>query len=228
MKLTSLVNLFYPLVCAGCETFLLHSEAVICTSCRHEIPLTQHLLQPENEAWQKFYGRIPVERVAALTYFHKKGIMQEVIHKLKYRGHEEVGTVIGHWFAAEIKDKLPEIPFTCIVPVPLHPKKLRERGYNQVAVFGKTLSEHLNIPYIDSVLIRARYSNTQTKKDLLARSEIGNSVFDVTDLQSLSGHHILLVDDVITTGSTLEVCCRALLKIPNIKISIACMAMSHS
>lgn len=224
---TSLINLFYPRICAGCEAFLLQDEKVICTRCRHEIPLTHHINNPNNEAFNKFYGKIPVEFALALFYFHKKGIVQEMIHKLKYKGHEEIGTAIGFWFAEELKKFQPIEDISCIVPVPLHPKKLKERGYNQVTRFGKALSESLDIPYDEHLLIRNLYTQTQTKKDVSGRTQMAKNVFDISNDISLNGNHILLVDDVITTGSTLEICSRALLKIPNVKVSILCMAMSQ-
>lgn len=224
---TSLINLFYPKICAGCESILLQDEKVICTRCRHEIPQTQHLTIAYNEAFQKFYGKIPIEFALAFFYFHKKGIVQEMVHKLKYKGHEEIGTAIGIWYAEELKNFAPLQDVSCIVPVPLHPKKQRERGYNQMTSFGKALSEQLQIPYNETVLIRNLYTKTQTKKNRLGRTEIGKNVFDITSTISLKGNHIVLIDDVITTGSTLEKCCAALLKIPDVKISIICMAMSQ-
>ena len=99
----NLINVLFPKVCAGCNSFLLSNENVICTVCRHEIPLTNHYLNPENEAFKKFYGKIPVEFASTLVYFHKKGIVQEMIHSLKYRGHEEIGTVLGQWQAEDLK-----------------------------------------------------------------------------------------------------------------------------
>lgn len=224
---TSLINLFFPRVCCGCHSFLLSSEIVICTSCRHEIPLTHHHKIKNNEAFVKFYGKIPVEFAAALFYFHKKGIVQELIHKLKYKGHQEIGEAIGNWYAEELKfvEILSDVDY--IIPVPLHPKKLKERGYNQVTTFGKALSENLYIPFIDSVLIRNIYSKTQTKKNILGRSEVVESIFGVHFDESHHNKHFLLVDDVITTGSTLEACGRELLKIPGAKLSIICMAMTQ-
>jgi len=223
----SLINLFFPRVCSGCNSILLTDEKVICTSCRHEIPLTNFHNNPNNEAVSKFYGRIPLEFAAALFHFQKKGIVQEIIHKLKYKGHEEIGEMIGLWYAEELQN-IPEIKTVdFIIPVPLHPRKLRERGYNQVTAFGKALSESLAIPYNESVLVRKVYSKTQTKKSLLKRSELNTAIFDVIYDEALIGKHFLLVDDVITTGSTLEVCSRALLKIPDAKVSIVCMAMSQ-
>jgi ComF family protein len=223
-----LLNLFFPKSCAGCHSILLREEKVICTQCRHEIPLTNHHKIKENEVIQKFYGRIPLEYGSALVYFHKKGIVQEIIHKLKYKGQEEIGEIIGEWYSEELQ-KLEEIKsIDYIIPVPLHKKRLRERGYNQVESFGKSLSSKLKIPYNNQLLYRKLYTKTQTKKDLLGRADVISTVFDVSFSEDYHGKHFLLIDDVLTTGSTLEACSRAILKIPNAKISIVCMAMSHN
>ena len=223
----NLINLFFPKACSGCNSFLLANENVICTVCRHEIPLTNHHKIENNEAVVKFYGRIPIEFAAALFYFHKKGIVQEMIHKLKYKGHQEVGTAIGYWYAEELKRIAELNSVDYIIPVPLHKKRLKERGYNQVEAFGKSLSESMAIPYNDSVLIRNVYSKTQTKKNLLGRSEVVGSIFSAVQDDSLHNKHFMLIDDVITTGSTLEACGRELLKIPGAKLSIVCMAMTQ-
>ncbi|TDE31689.1 ComF family protein [Flavobacterium ranwuense] len=224
----SIINLFFPKVCSGCSSFLLTNENVICTVCRHDIPLTNHYLNSENDAFKKFYGRIPVLHTSALFYFHKKGIVQELIHNLKYKGHEEIGTVLGEWYAEDLKTIELLESVDEIIPVPLHRRKLKERGYNQVTSFGKALSFSLNIDYNDSLLIRNVYSKTQSKKNLLGRTEGIESTFDVVFTEKDHRKHFLLIDDVITTGATLEACSRALLKIPGAKISIVCMAMAQS
>ena len=223
-----LLNLFFPKSCAGCKSLLLGNENVICTECRHEIPLTNHHKIEHNEIFQKFYGRIPLEYGSALFYFHKKGIVQEMVHQLKYKGQYEIGETIGNWYSEELRhlEQMQHIDY--IIPVPLHKKRLRERGYNQVEGFGKVLSANLKIPYNDTLLFRKLYTKTQTKKDLLGRADVITTVFDVNFTESHQGKHFLLIDDVLTTGSTLEACSRALLKIPEAKISIVCMAMSHS
>ncbi|RKS15573.1 ComF family protein [Flavobacterium sp. 120] len=224
----SIINLFFPKVCSGCSSFLLSNENVICTVCRHDIPLTNHHLNPENDAFKKFYGRIPVLHTSALFYFHKKGIVQELIHNLKYKGHEEIGAILGEWYAEDLKTIELLQSADEIIPVPLHRRKLKERGYNQVTAFGTALSSSLNIDYNDSLLIRNVYSKTQSKKNLLGRTEGIESTFDVSFTEKDHNKHFLLIDDVITTGSTLEACSRALLKIPGSKISIVCMAMAQS
>jgi ComF family protein len=223
-----LINLFFPKSCAGCESFLLSNENVICTQCRHEIPLTNHHKIENNEIFQKLYGRIPIEYGSALFYFHKKGIVQEMIHKLKYKGQEEIGATIGDWYASELKniEQMKNIDY--IIPVPLHKKRLRERGYNQVESFGKAIASNLEIPYDKGLLHRNLHTQTQTRKDFLGRADVISTVFDVNFSERHHGRHFLLIDDVITTGSTLEACSRAILKIPDAKISIICMAMAHS
>lgn len=226
--INNIINLFFPPVCAGCHSFLLSNENVICTLCRHNIPLTNHHLNPQNESFKKFYGRIPVEHTSALLYFHKKGIVQELIHNLKYKGQEEIGTVLGEWYADDLKNSEILQSVDEIIPVPLHRRKLRERGYNQVTNFGLSLSNVLNVPYNPKLLVRNIYSKTQSKKTLLNRSDGIDTIFDVVFTEKDHNKHFLLIDDVITTGSTLEACSHALLKIPGAKISIVCMAMAHS
>lgn len=223
-----LLNLFFPKSCAGCYAILLSDEKIICTQCRHEIPLTNHHLIAANEVIQKFYGRIPLEFGGALFYFHKKGIVQEMVHLLKYKGHEEISDLVGNWYGTILKDSevFKEIDF--IMPVPLHKKRLRERGYNQVEGFGKALSLQLGIPYENQLLYRKLHTKTQTKKDLLGRANVIDTVFEASFTAVHHDKHFLLIDDVITTGSTLEACSKALLKIPGAKISIACMAMTQS
>jgi len=226
--LKHLINLFFPKVCAGCRSLLMTNETVLCTNCRHELPLTQYHRDPKNEAVKKFYGKIEIEHASALLYFNKKGIVQQLIHNLKYKGQEEIGVVLGNWYAEDLKELDLKSPFDIVIPVPLHKKKFKERGYNQVTTFGKTLSESLNISYDDSILYRKKYSKTQSKKNLLGRSENIENNFDVINSEENQNKHFLIVDDVLTTGATLEACSRALLKIPGAKISIVCMAMAHS
>lgn len=224
----SIINLFFPKVCAGCKSFTGANEYVVCTVCRHELPLTNHHLNSENEAFKKFYGRLPVENVSAFLYFHKKGIVQEMIHNLKYKGHEEIGTLLGEWYADDLKNSDFVKNVDAIIPVPLHKKRLKERGYNQITNFGLALSKSFEIPLNDTILMRKVYSKTQSKKNLLGRIDGIETVFDVAFEEKDANKHYLLIDDVLTTGATLEACSKALLKIPGTRISIVCMAMAHS
>jgi ComF family protein len=225
--LNSVLNLFFPKICSCCEVLLLQNENFICTHCRHNLPVTNHHLYPDNEMFKKFYGRIPIVYASSLFYFNKKGIVQELIHDLKYRGNQEIGTILGEWYAEDLKIIQNFQTIDYIVPVPLHKRKIRERGYNQLTTFGETLSKNLAIPYNSTILTRNSYAKTQSKKNLEGRIEGMTAVFDIIFSEHHHNKHFLLLDDVITTGATLESCCRALEKIPNARISIVCMAMAQ-
>jgi len=226
--LKSLINLLFPDSCPGCDALLLEGETVVCTTCRHSMPFTLHHEDAHNETAKKFYGRLPLEHASALLYFHKEGIVQELIHNLKYRRQQQVGSLMGSWYAPFLNKVAALNDVTDVVPVPLHPKKLRERGYNQVAKFGKALASGMNIAYTDDVLLRTSYTKTQTLKNRELRAGIINTAFDVKYDNSHIGKHFLLVDDVITTGATLEACGKLLLQIPDAKVSIVTIAYAHS
>jgi len=226
--LKSLANLLFPVTCPGCDALLHDGETVVCTTCRHSMPFTQHHEDVHNETAKKFYGRLHLEHASALVYFHKEGIVQELIHNLKYRGQQKVGSLMGSWYAPQLKNIAALNDVTHVIPVPLHPKKLRERGYNQVAEFGRALAAGMDIAYTDDVLLRTSYTKTQTLKNRELRAGIINSAFNVQFNDSHCGKHFLLVDDVITTGATLEACGKLLLQIPNAKVSIVTIAYAHS
>lgn len=192
------------------------------------MPFTNHHLQQDNEAAKKFLGRLPVEHVSALLYFHKEGIGQNLIHNLKYRRQQQVGTLIGQWYARELKHVAALQSVTDVLPVPLPPKKLRERGYNQAAGFAKALAEGLGTNYNDQLLQRATYNKTQTQKNREKRAEIINSAFAVQATEADYNKHFLLADDVMTTGATLEACGRLLLQVPGARLSIVTIAYAHS
>ena len=223
-----LLNLFYPSVCSGCSYILLESENQICTSCRHEIPLTNHTVLKENEAYKKFSGKIPTEFVSSMLYYHKKGITQQLIHNLKYNRQQKIGTLLGNWYAEDLKNNPILQTVDYIIPVPLHRKRLKERGYNQITTFCNALSENLNIAVKDNLLFRNQYTVTQSKKNLINRSILPENTFEVRFDDQYHHKHFLLIDDVLTTGATLENCGRAVLQIPGAKISIVTIAFSES
>lgn len=226
--LKSLINLFYPLTCCGCDALLLDSEDTICTTCRHDMPYTRHYLNPANETAQKFYGRLALAHASSLVYFHKEGMVQELIHNLKYRKQQNVGRIMGEWYAPLLNKVLELESVTDIIPVPLHPRKLSERGYNQVELFGRALSQGMNVPYTENILLRENYTKTQTKKNRENRAAIVGSAFAVNYSETDTGKHFLLIDDVITTGATLEACGKLLLQVPNAKLSIVTIAYAQS
>jgi ComF family protein len=222
--LDDFLSLFYPSVCYACGSSLFQQEEIICTSCLYHLPRTNFHRDPENPVAQTFWGRISVHSATSYYYFSKKGNVQHLLHHLKYKGRKEIGVYIGRQFGYELKEadlfKTSEV----IIPVPLHPKKLKKRGYNQSEQFAFGLASAMNIELDVSSLIRCKPSETQTKKSRFRRWENVKDIFTITPGAKLAGRHILLVDDVITTGATLEACAEALFKIPSIKLSIATIA----
>jgi ComF family protein len=172
------------------------------------------------------YGRIKLQNATALLHFSKKGIVQELLHNLKYRGHEQIGYLFGKWLGVELKSLEDYSTIDVVVPVPLHKSKLRQRGYNQVTKFGQEIATALDIDFNDKVLVRQFSTATQVFKSRLMRSDDSKSRFKITEKSSFEGKHILLVDDIITTGATIEACANELLKIPNVKLSLATMAIA--
>ena len=225
--LQHLINLVFPKVCAACKGILLEAEQSICVSCRHEMPLTNHFIDFQNDAFKVFYGRLDVAFVATLFFFQKQSLVQETIYSLKYRGNQEVGKTLGLWVGGELKILEISKTFDYIIPVPLHRRKFRKRGYNQLTTFGMALSETISVSFDDGILQRNLYSKSQTKKSLNSRNALQSSVFEAVFNESHHNKHFLIIDDVLTTGSTIEACARALQKIPGAKISVVCMAYTH-
>ncbi len=160
-----------------------------------------------------------------MLFYDKEGIVKNLIHALKYKGQEQVGDFLGEWFAELLKSGSSPTTFDCVIPVPLHPKKLRSRGYNQVEGFGKKLAHHFHAEYRDKLLIKTANTRTQTKKSRLYRWMGNQALYKVQHGSELEHKNVLLVDDVITTGGTLEACSKALLQIPHISVSVATMAV---
>lgn len=222
--LKDIYALFYPELCLCCHEHLTTKENTICINCRHDLPLTYFSGDKNNLVEKSFYGRIPVENATALFYFFKKGKVQELIHSLKYKNQQQVGTLLGNWLGIEIAESQRFLNIDYIIPVPLHKKKLKTRGYNQVTTFGKSLSKTLNIPFMENNLLRVSSTKTQTKKIRFDRWKNVKELFFVKNTKALENKHILLVDDIITTGATLEACYTAFENTKNFSISVACMA----
>jgi len=220
-----MLNLLFPKVCSHCKSVLLKAEKVICSGCRHQLPLICHHRTGDPSMKAIFYGRIPLINATAMLQFQKKGITQELLHNLKYRGQKEISTFFGEWLGAELAE-IPEYQtLNMVIPVPLHKQKLKKRGYNQVESFGKEIAKALHIPYRDDILLKVSKTNSQVFKTRLMRLQ-AEEIFTVANPENLSNQHILLVDDIVTTGATLENCAIHLLKNNQVKLSIATIAIA--
>ncbi|MCK5401512.1 MAG: ComF family protein [Flavobacteriaceae bacterium] len=224
--LKNLLNLFFPKVCYACSHLLTDNENHICTTCRHNLPVTDFHFENNNTVEKVFYGRIKLEQATALLKFEKKGIVQQLLHNLKYRSHETISKVLGEWLGNELKNVEGYSTIDIVIPVPLHKNKLRKRGYNQVAKFGVEIAKALNAEYIDSVLVKTTATKTQVFKKRISRWNNSNEVFAIKNKVLIKGKHILLVDDIITTGATIESCVNILIKAEDVKISVATMAIA--
>ena len=224
--LQDLFYLFYPANCVACNEELTRSERIFCVSCRHHLPLYKFHYHNVEILKKVFSGRIPVENATALFVFEKEGLVQNVIHNLKYRGQQKIGTELGQWLGGEIIKSQSFKDVQIVIPVPLHSRRYRERGYNQVERFGKEIANILNVPYVDQVLKRTRHMKKQAKNQKHKRWDLKADAFTINNVENIQNKHVLLVDDLITTGATIEACANALLEIKGIRISIAAMAMT--
>jgi len=222
--LNDVFNLFYPELCSICENQLVKGEKTICIQCLSDLPITNFCKLKNNSVESSFYGRILIEEATSLFFYQKKGKVQKLIHQLKYKGNQQIGAVLGDWLGENmlLSDRFKDLDG--IIAVPLHPNKFKKRGYNQVTTFGESLAKKLEIPLIENVLVKVSGSQTQTKKNRFDRSVNVNEKFELLDNEVLKNKHILLIDDIITTGATLEACSIQLQQTKNIKISIATMA----
>lgn len=223
---SNFLNLFYPEICYACTETVGSGEKIVCTDCRLKLPYTNYHLLPEadNPLAMRFFGKIHVEHALAYLTFVRKGRVQNLLHNLKYKDVPEIGNMLGNWYGYELKDAGYADKFDLILPVPLHPDKLKTRGYNQASKFAEGMSKGLEIPWSDKTLIRTTASSTQTKKSRLERWENVESIFAVKNPEEITGKRILLVDDVITTGATLEASGTVLLESGIKHLSIAAIA----
>lgn len=222
----SIFNLFYPALCLTCGNHLVQNEFILCSTCRHKLAETDFCENSNNLIETALEGRVPIVAGTALLYFRKKGIVQSLIHSLKYKGRQEVGLFFARWMGKQLKESERFKNLDGIILVPLHAKRYKQRGYNQLTVFGNELSKELEIPVYKDVLIKIGQFKSQTKKDRFSRFDKINERFHIVDTNRLKGKHLLLIDDVFTTGATLEACANEILKTPKVQISIATMVVS--
>ncbi|MBO7596840.1 MAG: ComF family protein [Bacteroidales bacterium] len=215
-----LTDVAYPDFCLGCGKSLTDHEHSLCLTCQFQLAETGMHKHETNEITELFYNKTPIIYGCAFFKYIKGGLLQRLIHDLKYRGHPEIGTILGTIAAQAIKQSETFKKIDYIIPVPLHPRKLKKRGYNQSEKIAEGLSQVLNIPIDTNVLIKTTYNETQTKKHRFERFLNSQNLFTANRSPKYEGKHYLIVDDVLTTGSTLESCINELKTIPEIKVSI--------
>jgi len=218
------VHLIFPHHCEGCGTDVLQDEQLLCAECLHQLPATNYFAITGNPVEKMFYGRMKVELAGAGYYFTKESLVQHLIHQLKYKGNKDVGYYLGRLIGHQLKESARFDTIDVLVPLPLNSKKEFKRGYNQAAIISEGIAAIWQKPIVKDAVVRTVFTETQTHQDRIHRWQNMNGVFAIEDEKALKGKHILLVDDIVTTGATLEACGTAILKIPDTLLSIATAA----
>lgn len=222
--LNYLTELLFPRLCVVCGDKLIEQEQWICLNCIHHIPRTNFHIDRDNPVARLFYGRVNIENATSFFYFSKGSNYQTLLHDLKYKGMKELGKEIGKHFAIDLQQSPEFRSVDIICPVPLHPSKEKKRGYNQSWWIASGIAQQMNKELSSDNLRRITATETQTRKSRFARWQNVEGIFELSDPEAFSGKHILLVDDVVTTGATLEACAATILSATNAKVSIATLA----
>lgn len=225
---TDFITLFYPRYCFACDQGLAKGEETVCSACMFELPRTQYHTDSENALMNRLQGRVPLQFAVAFFLFRKRGKVQRLLHQLKYNNHPEIGETLGRVYGEELRQHYFDQRIDLIIPVPLHATRKRKRGYNQSAEFGRGLSKSLNKPCEEEILVRITKTETQTKKTRLRRWQNVKEVFHVAKPERLHQQNVLLVDDVVTTGATVEACAQLLLATGCKTVSIASIAYTDA
>lgn len=223
--LADFAALFSPRPCLACTEPLVVGEQHLCTACRTELPYTDYHLLPaaQNPLARRFWGKVPVVHTLSYLHFLRHGRVQHLLHQLKYKGQQQVGKALGQLYASELATAGLQ-QFDLVVPVPLHRRKLARRGYNQADAFAEGLALALPCPRAATALRRTEHTATQTRKSRTERWQNVATIFEVAEPAAIAGRHVLLVDDVLTTGATLEACATVLLAAGARAVSIATIA----
>lgn len=224
--LKSALHLVLPRLCAGCGQPLLDGEQLLCLACGLELPSTGFHTDENNEAAARLAGRFPFCKATSLLHFSEDNLTQQLVHGLKYQRRAGIGSGLGRMLGEELRACGWATGIDVVVPVPLHPKKERARGFNQSALIAEGLAEALNIPAVLCGLRRTRVTESQTRKTRAERILNVEGAFAVRHAKKLAGMHVLLVDDVLTTGATIEACAAAVLALPNTRVSVATVAIA--
>lgn len=220
------VSLLFPRLCCGCGTLLVKNEPFLCLDCFFNMPRTNYHLAQDNPVEKLFWGRCRLEKASAFSFYTHDSRMRNIIHSLKYKGMKDVGPMLGELCANELKGSSFFEGIDVMIPVPLHPSKQRKRGYNQSELIANGISLVTGIPVETKTLCRSTYTQTQTRRRRFERWMNVEGVFRVYDYSAIKGKHILLIDDVVTTGSTMEACANELLKGEKVKVSVLAMAVA--
>jgi ComF family protein len=222
----SFLHFLFPHVCEGCGTDVLEPDHLLCLKCLSSLPKTEFQFYPNNPVEKIFWGRLPVTSAMAFCYFTKESLMQHLMHQLKYRGNQEaglyLGRLMGHALAAANRFHYVD----ALIPLPLFPAKERKRGYNQAALLCEGIATVMNKPVLKDIVIRTMHTESQTKKSRIERWLNMEGRFELTDPDAVKDKHVLLVDDVITTGATLEACGTVLLGPEHTRVSVATLCIS--
>lgn len=218
------LHLFFPRICPACQGALQHHERVICFICRNTLPQTGYHLQPDNPVARLFWGRIPIHTAASYYFFKKSGKVQQLLHELKYGNQPEIGEEIGELYGPELLKAPLFSDADLIIPVPLHAERLASRGYNQSETFANGLARGMRNTAVNDLLVRNVHTESQTRKSRFARWQNVYEAYSVVRPERLLNKHIMLVDDVITTGATIEACAKQLFQAGVAKITIASIA----
>ncbi|TDO19082.1 ComF family protein [Pedobacter duraquae] len=223
---SNLLSLLFPRLCSACSTPLIKTERHICLHCLQNLPYTDYHIYQDNRVARQFWGRVPIYSAMAMLHFKKGGSVQQLVHHLKYKGQTGLGIQLGELIGARLIQNVAFSIPDLIIPVPLHPAKQRKRSYNQCTYIADGIASVLKIPVYHDIQIKHKNTGSQTRKGRFERSQNLKDAFSIKNLQLLSNAHVLLVDDVITTGATLEACALLLLEESAKSISIAAIGFS--
>ncbi len=219
-----ITQIIFPHTCIGCSSDVLIKDELLCVQCKTELPYTHFFESTPNPIEKIFYGRIPIEHAAANLFFTKDSLMQHLMFQLKYRGNKDAGYYLGKLLGFELKKSTQFANIDGIIPLPLNAKKEFKRGYNQAQIICEGIAEIWDKPILNNAVERVVFTETQTHENRIQRWQNMVGVFKVIEEEAIQNKHILLVDDVITTGATLESCGSEILQIRNTKLSIATVA----
>ena len=217
----SFLHLVFPHVCEGCGTDVVDDHELLCLKCLGSLPKTEFHFHSNNIVEKMFWGRLPIREASAQYYFTKESMMQHLMHELKYKGNKELGIYLGNLMGLALKQTNRFSTIDALIPLPLFPSKEKKRGYNQAAVLCYGISEIIGKPVLENVVIRTTHTETQTRKNRVARWQNMEGRFLLKDPSKLGNKHVLLVDDVITTGASLEACGKEILKAGGVGLSIS-------